>query len=100
MKRKDGKADKIVGSQKAYGMYVLILHSPVVADNRMRTNCNALSGVHDKHDVHLLSDHRRECLKLTIQSAAFLVRSIGNGGQATNAEYGQSCSFLIIVAEN
>ena len=64
----------IVGSQKAYGM--------------MRTHCTALSNVHDKHDVHLLSDHKRECLKLTIQAAAFLVGSIGNGGQATNAEYG------------
>jgi len=63
-----------VGSQKAYGM--------------MRTHCTALSNVHDKHDVHLLSDHKRECLKLTIQAAAFLVGSIGNGGQATNAEYG------------
>jgi hypothetical protein len=54
----------------------------------MRTHCTALSNVHDKHDVHLLSDHKRECLKLTIQAAAFLVGSIGNGGQATNAEYG------------
>ena len=64
-----------MGSQKAYGM--------------MRTHCTALSGVHDKHDVHLLSDHKRECLRLTIQAAAFLVGSIGNGGQATNAEYGE-----------
>jgi hypothetical protein len=54
----------------------------------MRTHCTALSNVHDKHDVHLLSDHKRECLKFTIQAAAFLVGSIGNGGQATNAEYG------------
>jgi hypothetical protein len=69
----------LVGSQKAYGM--------------MRTHCTALSNVHDKHDVHLLSDHKRECLKLTIQAAAFLVGSIGNGGQATNAEYGTSPSF-------
>jgi len=68
-------------------MYVLATNSAHV---RMRTHCTALSGIHDKHDVHLLSDHRRECLKLTIQAAAFLVGSIGNGGQAANAEYGKS----------
>lgn len=57
--------------------------------SRLHTNCTALNGISDKHDVLLLSDHKRECLRLTIQAAAFLVGSIGNGGQATNAEYGE-----------
>lgn len=55
---------------------------------RLHTNCTALGGISDKHDVLLLSDYKRECLRLTTQAAAFLVGSIGNGGQATNAEYG------------
>lgn len=76
-----------VGSQRAYGEYVnpFCTH----ADNSLHTNCTALAGLQNKDDVLLLSEEKRECLILTIRAAAWLVRSIGNGGQATNAEYGQ-----------
>lgn len=56
----------------------------------MHTNCTALRGLNDKHDVLLLSDDKLECLRLTVRAAAWLVNSIGNGGQAANGEYGES----------
>jgi hypothetical protein len=62
----------------------------IVADDSLHTNCTALAGLQNKDDVLLLSEEKRECLVLTIRAAAWLVGSIGNGGQATNAEYGKS----------
>jgi hypothetical protein len=57
--------------------------------NSLRVNSLALSGIRNKHDVFLLSDQRRECLKRVLKAAEFLVASIGGGEQAVDGEYGE-----------
>jgi hypothetical protein len=59
-------------------------------DHSLRVNSLALSGIRNKHDVFLLSDQRRECLKRVLKAAEFLVASIGGGEQAVDGEYGES----------
>lgn len=64
---------------------------------RIRANSLMLYGIRDKHDVFLLSAERRECLKLVLMAADFLVESIGAGGQAKDAEYGASCPLRLVI---
>ncbi|RSH89151.1 hypothetical protein EHS25_002263 [Saitozyma podzolica] len=64
----------------------------------LRVNSLALSGIRNKHDVFLLSDQRRECLKRVLKAAEFLVASIGGGEQAVDGEYGNHYFHVGIVS--
>lgn len=75
-----------VGSQKAYAQCVCGNISN--SYSRLRTSSLTLHGIKDKQDVALLSDDRRENMRIVIRSSAFLVSSIGSGLQAKNSEYG------------
>lgn len=57
-------------------------------NSRIRTCTLTLHGVREPGDVYLLSDARMSCLRNTISATEFLVASIGSGGQAIDAVFG------------